>query len=132
MKKDIKPKALKRVAKSPAPGEIKKTVPMGQYEARVVEDVRKTAAETDTKGRPFYPGGMAQVADSYYEYYNQQFAKAKSLDNPDKMGASAALKKKIQKDNMETILYDIPAKQLKGEAKSVAKKVTKQLKKSGK
>jgi hypothetical protein len=131
MKKDIKPKALKRVAKAPAAGEVKKTVPMGQYEARVVQDIRNTAAQQDMKGRPFYPGGMAQAADDSYTYYNQQFAKAKSLDNPDKMGASAALKKQIQKDSYN-LLYDIPAKQLKGEAKGVAKKVAKQLKKSAK
>jgi hypothetical protein len=47
------------------------------------------------------------------------------------MGASAALKKQIQKDSYN-LLYDIPAKQLKGEAKGVAKKVAKQLKKSAK
>lgn len=124
----INPKKLKQVAVAPAAGVIKKTVPMGQYEARVVQDIRNTAAQTDMKGRPMYPGGMAQAADDYYTYYNQQFSKAKSLDNPDKLGATAALKKQIQRDNSETILYDIPASQLKREAKSIAKKFAKQSK----
>lgn len=134
MKKDIKPKALKRVAKAPAAGEVKKTVPMGQYEARVVQDIRSSAAEKDMKGRPMWPGGMAEYAKNYQEYYGQQLSKAKSLDNPDKLGGAAALKKKIQKDGYmyEPNLYDIPAKQLKGEAKGVAKKAAKQLKKSAK
>lgn len=124
----INPKKFKQVAKAPAPGEVKKSLPMGQYEARVVQDVRKTAAQTDLKGRPMYPGGMGQVADDYYYYYNQQLNKAKSLDNPDKLGASAALKKQIQNDPHEYILYDIPASQLKREAKSIAKKFAKQSK----
>lgn len=124
----INPKKLQQVAKAPAPGQVKKMVPMGQYEARVVQDVRNMASQTDMKGRPMYPGGMGQVADDYYAYYTQQLDKAKSLDNPDKMGASAALKKQIQRDNSETILYDIPASQLKREAKSIAKKFAKQSK----
>lgn len=124
MKKDIKPKELKRVAKKPAAGEVKKNVPIGMNEQRVINDAKETAK---WRGE-----SVSQTVDTDFNFYKQNMGIASALDgnNPQ---LRAAAKKAISKQSPNIyatdILWDVPASQLKREAKGVSKKLAKQLKK---
>lgn len=125
MKKDIKPKELKRVAKKPAAGEVKKSLPIGQYQQRVVNDAKEMA---NSRGE-----GVPQTVDSYFKFYKQNMDIASALDGNDPQQKAAAKKALIKQSSnifAPDILFDVPAAQLKREAKGVSKKLAKQLKKN--
>lgn len=126
MKKEIKPKELKRVANKPAGGEVKKSLPIGQYQQRVVNDAKEVAASNGED--------VAQTIDRYARFYKQNMDIASALDGNDPQQKAAA-KKALMKQNPNIfapdILYDVPSAQLKREAKGISKKLAKQLKKSG-
>lgn len=124
MKKDIKPKELKRVAKKPAAGEVKKNVPIGMNEQRVINDAKETASR---RGET-----VSQTVDTDFNFYKQNMGIASALDgnNPQlRAAAKSALNKQARNIYSTDILWDVPASQLKREAKGVSKKLAKQLKK---
>jgi len=123
VKKEIKPKELKRVAKKPATGEVNKSLPSGKAEARVLQDMRSQAAYNNES--------LSDTYARYKTFYDDQMAKANALDkgNPSQVEATRARIQKNPNIYADEILYDIPGKILKNESKRIAGKVQKQLKK---
>lgn len=123
MKKEIKPKELKRVAKKPAAGEVKKSLPSGKAEARVLQDMRSQAAYNNES--------LSDTYARYKTFYDDQMAKANMLDKgtPSQIEATRARIQKNPNIYSDEILYDLPGKILKNESKKIAGKVQKQLKK---
>lgn len=123
MKKEIKPKELKRVAKKPATGGVNKSLPSGKAEARVLQDMRSQAAYNNES--------LSDTYARYKTFYDDQMAKANVLDKGT-LSQIEATRARIQKNPnvySDEILYDIPGKILKNESKRIAGKVQKQLKK---
>ena len=100
----------------PSAGEVKKGLPIGQYQARVIKDFKDMMAYNNSSAD--------ETAERYYGFYEDQMNKAKALD-----AGSKEVQRKIQaqKTNVfeDNLLEDLPENLLKRRAKSIAKKVVK-------
>lgn len=119
MKKDIKPKELKRVAKKPAAGEVKKNVPIGQSEGAVVRDLLK------------YPGQLEDLKT--LETAKSEMRLAKHLDK--NRGTEHGAEDQRRIDNnfsyQGPLRSDVYPAELKYQSKKIAKQAAKELKKKG-
>jgi hypothetical protein len=112
-------KGMAIMVKTPGAGEVKKSLPTGSSEARVMQDIRSQAAYNNMN--------MSDTYERYKPFYDKEMAKANILDK-----GTQAQREQVRKDIQkgpsvyyEQVLFDVPASELKRGAKSIAKKVAK-------
>lgn len=112
-------KGMAIMVKTPGAGAVKKSLPMGSSEARVMQDIRSQAAYNNMN--------MSDTYERYKPFYDKEMAKANILDKGTQAQREQT-RKDIQKNPniyYEEVLFDVPASELKRGAKSIAKKVAK-------
>lgn len=112
-------KGMAIMVKTPGAGVVKKSLPTGSNEARVMQDIRSQAAYNNMN--------LVDTYERYRPFYEKEMSKANMLDKGTQAQREQT-RKDIQKNPniyYEEVLFDVPASELKRGAKSIAKKVAK-------